>query len=355
MKKILVYSLNKENFINFVTYYNSSSYLKGKYILNSYIPNKNRFKDLFFKFKYLFYSRNDVVISDYPTKLLDSSKKFSIAMGHGTALKRFPADFEIKNRKNFKLIATMKRCKFFIVTSERQKNLELRAPSLDRISNNIYLSLGLPKNDNLFKDKDTKKNLFKEKKIILYVPTYRDYGIAQSDIFDKKFFEELIKILKTNNSIFIYKFHPSGKIFDPNILTKEQKKYIIDGNTLDFSEDELLLYSDLLISDYSSLAIKYLILDRPILYFWFDYDRFVEIRGMDYNLEADNEIPADISKNKVSFFLQIKNFFDGKYDNKEWKEIRKKCMNNYYEFQDEFSSRRIWNLIDEEIGDQDEN
>ena len=53
-----------------------------------------------------------------------------------------------------------------------------------------------------------------------------------------------------------------------------------------FDSQELLLASDLLITDYSSCYFDFLLLDRPIIHYAYDYQSYGSIdRGFYYDLE----------------------------------------------------------------------
>ena len=51
---------------------------------------------------------------------------------------------------------------------------------------------------------------------------------------------------------------------------------------------DLLLVSDLLITDYSSIAADYSLLQRPIIYFCYDYQKYQELVGLYLDLKLDN-------------------------------------------------------------------
>lgn len=95
---------------------------------------------------------------------------------------------------------------------------------------------------------------------------------------------------------------------------------------------ELLLISDLLISDYSSIYIDYLILDRPIIHYLFDGDEYItsnrEIYG-DYESQFAGKI-AYSEKEVIEF---IKFYFNKpKFDSDKRKRLLK--MSNGYDKKD---------------------
>ncbi len=116
-----------------------------------------------------------------------------------------------------------------------------------------------------------KYNIDENKKIILYAPTW----IHKNQKVDKEF------MLPTNPQ-FLHELNNIGKkldlifIFRPHMNTLFNTKFLKKLSSLDnvlyfpFSEfeasDEFLIISDMLITDWSSIAFDYILLDRPTLF-----------------------------------------------------------------------------------------
>jgi CDP-glycerol glycerophosphotransferase len=103
---------------------------------------------------------------------------------------------------------------------------------------------------------------------------------------------------------------------------------------------ELLLISDLLITDYSSVIFDYLLRMKPILIFAYDYEEYLKKTGMYYNLQKI--APGPILYNADELINAIKNIeeVDVEYSKKR-KEIRDK-FNKYL---DGKSAERILNYF----------
>lgn len=94
------------------------------------------------------------------------------------------------------------------------------------------------------------------------------------------------------------------------------------------SEQELMMISDILITDYSSIMIEFAILNRPIIFFVYDLDNYLNNeRGFYYDFKktvpgklvysCDELIDAiennDFDKDKMSSFLKTQfDAIDGK-------------------------------------------
>lgn len=148
-----------------------------------------------------------------------------------------------------------------------------------RRSKDHILTLGQPRND-VFYDKTGKfqtthqlRKVAKDKKIILYVPTHRKEG---KEIFplQKQFdFKRLNQWCIENNVVFVIRLHFYHK---NEVLDFSEYSNIIDITKKTMDIQEILMDTDVLISDYSSTYIDYLLLDRPLIFYNFDYQDYLK-------------------------------------------------------------------------------
>ncbi len=114
------------------------------------------------------------------------------------------------------------------------------------------------------------KSFSKYKKVLIYLPTFRD---GKSDFIknSKINFEELNKIGESYNYLFIIKLHPttSKKILD---LSRFSNIKLLDSKSDIYP---ILPFTDILISDYSSIFFDYLLLDKEIIFFPFDLKEYL--------------------------------------------------------------------------------
>lgn len=106
-------------------------------------------------------------------------------------------------------------------------------------------------------------------KVFLYVPTWRDDGrdfLEQAQID----FEQLNTLMREYNAVFLMKLHYATKI---NInLSGYENVSLLSSN---IEPLQLMKTADCLITDYSSIYLDYLVLDRPVIHFCFDLDEYV--------------------------------------------------------------------------------
>lgn len=129
-----------------------------------------------------------------------------------------------------------------------------------------------------------------EKKVILYAPTYREYEkdeklnnvISPPVDFNEwhtRLGDEYLVLFKAHYEI----------VKALNI--KENKEFVI--NVSDYKNlNQLMIASDMLISDYSSIFFDFSLLSRPILCFAYDFDEYNNKRGL--YVDIDKELPSGI-------------------------------------------------------------
>ena len=205
---------------------------------------------------------------------------------HGTPLKTFGLEITQEMTSQDKKDAFLKRVatwNYLIVQGEFMKN---KSYDCFRYNGKI-LKTGYPRTDSLYSMTDERREEIKRnlglpagKKIILYTPTWRIRNkfdmMLDLEKMREKFSDEYILLIRIHYfSADGYKIPADGKfIFDVN-------KYS--------SVEELYQISDMLITDYSSVMFDYALLDKPMLFFTYDFDAYCnDLRGIyvDFKKEA---------------------------------------------------------------------
>lgn len=152
---------------------------------------------------------------------------------------------------------------------------------------------GFPRTDCFF-DKDyieKKQNYFyeqypelKNKKVVLFAPTYRGENLKVADYdFSKLDLDKIYDALGSEYA-FVFKWHPAiynnmeRDILENYDFTKYKDFYYDLSKYRDIND--LLLISDILITDYSSVIFDYVLLDKPVIYFTYDLDEYESERGL---------------------------------------------------------------------------
>ena len=185
---------------------------------------------------------------------------------------------------------------------------------------------GYPRNDFLYnyKQEDVEKikdklKITKDKKIILYAPTWRD-DQHQADIgytYHTEVDFDLLKEKLEKEYIILFRAHYLvANSFD---FSKYQG-FIYNVSDVD-DINELYVVSDLLITDYSSVFFDYANLKRPMIFYMYDLEKYKDdLRG--FYLEI-KELPGEITKTEKELIKAIENTKDFVYD-KKYEEFNQK-------------------------------
>lgn len=157
----------------------------------------------------------------------------------------------------------------------------------------------------------------KEKKNIIYVPTFRKN--------EKIDLSDLINSVDEEKYNLIIRLHPLDE-------TEVDQKYIIKK----FSTMDLLKVADYVITDYSAIAFEAAILNKPIYFYVYDIDKYEDDRGLNINLMK--EMKSCSSKN----INEIVDMIDkNEYDYEEFRRFRER----YIETMDTNNTTRIVEYI----------
>lgn len=286
-KIVLVQGTNSDINVNFQFFF-ESSFLRNNYkiiVVNLHKKNKNVKTYLFYNpisIYHLLTAKYWFSDSGYMSFLPKKTEQKNILLWHGAgAFKKF--GFSALKQKKIKC------------NKNKYRNLDLITVSSDKVID-IYKeafgikrekvkNLGTPRVDIFFKENEklkVKEKFFNEypelknKKIIMYAPTFRD---NDKDNFKLKLDIELLKKkLGKLGYVLILRLHPGIKISDlkvDNLFSYNFSKYL--------KVSDLLIVSDILISDYSSIIFDYSIMKKPILFYSYDVEEYIKDRGFYYN------------------------------------------------------------------------
>jgi CDP-glycerol glycerophosphotransferase (TagB/SpsB family) len=218
------------------------------------------------------------------------------------------------------------------------------------LSNEKILATGIPRTDVLFNEeyknliKEKLYNEFpsiKEKKVILFCPTFR--GMGKNDAFYPmvKFNPEKFVDSLTNSDeyILIIKHHPFVK--EKIKISKSYKNKILDLS--EYSEiNDLLFITNILITDYSSVIFESSILDIPMLFYSYDLEEYIRDRDFYYDFRAF--VPGKIISSFEELIEAINNQDFHSYKVSTFK-------NRFFNDFDGRSSERVVELINSIIHD----
>ena len=147
----------------------------------------------------------------------------------------------------------------------------------------VILKTGVPRTD-LFYNEEAKQQaisklvkenpLLKEKKVILYAPTYRD---QQLDAFKLELDVRKMQEALSDAYILLLRLHPAIK---GSLSLEGLEPTFVFDYTGRHEMNELLFVTDLLITDYSSIPYEFSILGKPMVFFAYDEETYLGERGL---------------------------------------------------------------------------
>ncbi|SOY83428.1 putative CDP-glycerol:poly(Glycerophosphate) glycerophosphotransferase [Cupriavidus taiwanensis] len=232
----------------------------------------------FFASRIAFTSRGAMVNAFYPYVFVAPYKRF-INLWHGIPLKRI--GFLARNSWESLMRAEAQRYSAMTVCSAPEQFTMA-------LSNNMSLDdiwiTNTPRNDLLFHTRSAEVETARPG-VILYAPTYRDgqadtvlFPFADTDI------DALAELLRAHDFRLVVRRHVLEKHAASQIVSD-----VISYDDRDDVQGGLagkLCAADILVTDYSSIYLDYLALDRPIVFLPYDKQAYEVKRGLMYDYDA---------------------------------------------------------------------
>ena len=227
-----------------------------------------------------------------------------------------------------------------IITGDYIRNIYLSA---EFIKTNKFVTTGQPRNDYFFREVEdwevgadvdaVERMSSSDKRMVMYLPTWRSYNkYSFEDVMD---LERMNSWAESNDSIVVFKLHPSSDIDDEAVRGFDSLWLMQQSVDL----QPLLKEADILISDYSSVHNDFLLLDKPIVFYPFDLERYRENRG--FVRDYENFTPGP----KAFDFDGLLEKLDEVVENDEYGDDRKEIRDKYFDNQDGGSCERVWEMI----------
>ena len=294
---------------------------------------------IFFRAKFL--------VSSHPPKdffpFTWSTKKVFVNTWHGTPLKAmFFSDRGVADRSLKWILRLNTKTSVFLVSSKLEATLIERCFLIEPRK---LFYLGHPRNDALCKNGNITlkrlstivQDLPKHEKIILYCPTYRRDTPTIFFPFDDFDAENLANFLEKNKIVILVRTHIYNKLSAMNFFSK---RIIPFGFDVCNDVNSILSEVDILITDYSSIYIDYLLLNRPCIFVPYDLEKYTKKRG--FLLDYDYWTPGDKVSTYKEFIRAIENVLYGK---DAYKDKRRTLRGQFHYFQTENSSEKVFQLI----------
>lgn len=159
-------------------------------------------------------------------------------------------------------------------------------------------------------------------KVFIYLPTYRDSG--KNGFEDSGIdLQDMNNQFNEKNYLLVIKVHPWVKI--AQTLVKGLNNVILLNSEVDIYP--ILPFTDVLITDYSSIYFDYLYLDREIIFFPYDLSEYTRDRGLYYDYD---EVTPGIKVYDYASLLQAINSIDEADYTEERKRVKELFLSDCF-------------------------
>ena len=263
-----------------------------------------------FSLKYYYYmNRSKYWVNNMrqPLSIPRREETVMLATWHGTPLKRLVFDMDDVHSANprYKDIVFKQTRAWDYLLSDNPFSTE-RFQSCFRFEKEKILEYGYPANDTMYApDREEqaakikeKLGIPKDKKVILYAPTWRDDQFYEAGQYGFELDLDVNRLQEEFGDEYVLLLRLHYFIVDQLDLSK-YGDFTVDGSSYDDITD-LYLISDMLITDYSSVFFDYANLKRPVLYYTYDLDKYRDVlRGFYLDMEKDLPGPLLLTNDEV--------------------------------------------------------
>ncbi|MCC2248683.1 MAG: CDP-glycerol glycerophosphotransferase family protein [Bacillota bacterium] len=294
---------------------------------------KHSLKGIFYQLRAKLVIHSHSINDDFSKSFLGGAISYNT--WHGVGLKKvWGAN---KNTFTYKVLndkSWLKRFfgKFVVKTNQARKNYIVSTsdhvssyyPHTFLVPKGNILQLGQVRNDVFFNESEEDTQIpdwIKTNKIILYMPTHRNFGKLEMDINIVFDFQKLNNFCEQTGYTFLVKRHMYSHGQLPTIYD-----HIIDISEEDYDPQLLLKYTDILLTDYSSCYTDYLLLDRPVLFFSYDLNQYLQKSNQMYFNYFD-VTPGPKSQTFEELLIELEKAV---YEPELYSEERKRVLNIFY-------------------------
>ncbi|AWZ03801.1 MULTISPECIES: bifunctional glycosyltransferase family 2 protein/CDP-glycerol:glycerophosphate glycerophosphotransferase [unclassified Streptomyces] len=283
----------------------------------------------------------------FPLALTKRPGTTYIQTWHGSALKRMgfhePRTKAQDRAGQRRFQAAVDRFDHFLIRSEHDARTLAKG---FRLRDEVLLRTGYPRNDALVAAHRSEAHsgervrgplagefgIDPEKKVLLYAPTFRANADGAVEGFEFPFdVEEFADRLGDRFTLLVRTHYLNSVTLPPSVA----------GRVIDVSKHHditpLLALADGLITDYSSVMFDYAVLDRPMLFFAYDYEKYAnDIRGTYFDLKEKAPGPVVATADELLQALAAFDEADAKYA-----EARQRFLTEFGEYDRGDAAARI--------------
>ncbi len=224
-----------------------------------------------------------------------------------------------------------------------------------------FVVTGAPRNDFLFRADGPARlasifgDAVRNARIAFFMPTFREPNTGNADAADDNPFglenfspDTFDRFLDKVGCKLIVKPHPHDERAMVDFMTRNRLRNMLLLRDADLEAQgcdvyELLNGASVLLTDYSSVCLDFLLLDRPMVFCPIDFERYRTDRG--FVLEPyDRWTAGPKARNQASFETALERALE----EPAWYQAERAFLRDLvHQYQDDRASERVWNTLNE--------
>lgn len=280
--------------------------------------------------------------------LLNPKTKFILNLWHGIPLKRL--NRQVKHYQQKRSFVQYQKMSALVVSSEFEQLL---------MSACFYMSLddiwvtGTPRNDELTSPLTNEfLSNYSYKKVMLYAPTWREYGNITSFFPFEDYNETQLLTFLEQNDLYLFL---RGHRLEMNLLKEKYNTLLEKSERIIVADQEkypntsdLLKISSVLITDYSSIYLDFLLLNKPIIFIPYDLEEYSNYRG--FLFDYHNHTPGKKVFTQKNFLNELQEAVEKPTKNSH---LLLQELTVMHKFNDEKAKDRIYQKLSSKLNWQD--
>lgn len=330
---MVLYNYLRENHKNLNVYYVINKQSKDRQNLNDQTNIIN-----FGSKKHILYTiiANRIITTHhpdyiYPTSMIKFKKKVQgrkLFLTHGV--------FGIKNMyRNYGNYINGFKVDHIITTSEQEK--ETVVNDLKYKKSQVSVT-GMPRLDKLFISD------LPSERAILIMPTWRDWLITKEPFEESEYYQRYLSVIQSSfleklcarhNVKLTFCLHPNFRMYT-KYFSSSFAEVIYQGEA---NIQNLIKTHSLMVTDYSSVAFDFSFLNKPVIFYGFDLERFINEKTP--HIDISKGLPGDLTDNYSDLIQLIEHYIENDFLPKEEHRIK---SNKLLKYRDLNSSNRVYNV-----------
>lgn len=255
---------------------------------------------------------------------LNDKLRHFINLWHGIPLKRIGAASLDQQARLDGLYGEHRRCRS-VIASSKIDQMAMASAFYPLTYNDVWIT-GLPRNDfvvcndgklprDMSADVESIRTMLGGRRLVFYAPTFRNAGENNYYAFSDDEKRRIRELLDRHHCVLGIREHLADKTRSYSAELAEIGAINLGDKR--FSNIEIIYRcADVLVTDYSSCFIDFLLTGKPVLSFAYDYDRYIsEERGLFYDMEM--VFPGPICKTFDALYEGLQQALEGRQGHAE--------------------------------------